>query len=315
MKIAILGAGSLGSLLAGFLSQDSQIELLVHSKGDHGAMMVAKGLEIQGEASIQVDSTDALFTLDEVGIPEQLDGSMDVVLLTGKAHSTPLLAKLANRLLRPAGIAMSLSNGLGHAEVLVAALGPHRVVCGTTTYAAWRPGPGVVHFAGHGQIVLGQLQGGPSALEVQPLIDAFTRSALSISWSEHGPSTVWMKVLLNIAINAIAALSGLKNGELLNPALFNAALETMLEGARVARQEGAILPDDLELEQQLQAVLHATSENNCSMLQDVRTGRMTEIAYLNQAVVERGERIGMRAPMNQMLSAMIEALTPHSNRH
>ena len=315
MKIAILGAGSLGSLLAGFLSQDSQIELLVHSKGDHGAMMVAKGLEIQGEASIQVDSTDALFTLDEVGIPKQLDGSMDVVLLTGKAHSTPLLAKLANRLLRPSGIAMSLSNGLGHAEVLVAALGPHRVVCGTTTYAAGRPGPGGVHFAGHGQIVLGQLQGGPSALEVQPLIDAFTRSSLSISWSKHGPSTVWMKVLLNIAINPIAALSGLKNGELLNPALFNAALETMLEGARVARQEGAILPDDLELEQQLQAVLHATSENNCSMLQDVRTGRMTEIAYLNQAVVERGERIGMRAPMNQMLSAMIEALTPHSNRH
>ena len=315
MKIAILGAGSLGSLLAGFLSQDSQIELLVHSKGDHGAMMVAKGLEIQGEASIQVDSTDALFTLDEVGIPEQLDGSMDVVLLTGKAHSTPLLAKLANRLLRPSGIAMSLSNGLGHAEVLVAALGPHRVVCSTTTYAAWRPSPGVVRFAGHGQIVLGQLQGGPSALKIQPLIDAFTRSALSISWSEHGPSTVWMKVLLNIAINPIAALSGLKNGELLNPALFNAALETMLEGARVARQEGAILPDDLELEQQLQAVLHATSENNCSMLQDVRTGRMTEIAYLNQAVVERGERIGMRAPMNQMLSAMIEALTPHSNQH
>jgi 2-dehydropantoate 2-reductase len=51
------------------------------------------------------------------------------------------------------------------------------------------------------------------------------------------------------------------------------------------------------------------------MLQDVRTGRMTEIAYLNQAVVERGERIGMRAPMNQMLSAMIEALTPHSSQH
>ena len=124
-----------------------------------------------------------------------------------------------------------------------------------------------------------------------------------------------MKVLLNIAINPIAALSGVKNGELLKPNLFNAALETMLEGARIARQEGVPLPDDLELEQRLQAVLHATSENNCSMLQDVRTGRMTEIAFLNQAVVERGERIGMRAPMNQMLSAMIEALTPQSSQH
>lgn len=315
MKIAILGAGSLGSLIAGFLSQDSQIELLVHSKGNHGAMMVANGLEIQGEAAIQVGPTDALFTLDEVGIPTQLDASIDVVLLTGKADSTPTLAALAHRLLTPNGIAMSLSNGLGHAEVLIAALGPHRVVCGTTTYAAWRPGPGVVHFAGHGTIVLGHLQGGPSMSEVQPLLDAFTRSKLSTTWSESGPSTVWMKVLLNIAINPIAALSGVQNGELLNPNLFNAALETMLEGARIARQEGALLPDDLDLEQQLQTVLQATSENNCSMLQDVRTGRKTEIAYLNQAVVERGERIGMRAPMNQMLSAMIEALTPHSSQH
>ena len=315
MKIAILGAGSLGSLLAGFLAEDSQTELMVHAKGDHGAMMVAKGLKIVGEAEVHIDANQALFTLEEVGLPEQLNGSMDAILLTGKSKSIAALSSLAQRLLRPNGIAVCLSNGLGHAETLVDALGPHRVICGTTTYGAWRPAPGTVHFAGRGTIVLGRLQDGPSQVDVQPLLDAFTRSGLACQWSEHGPAEVWMKVLLNIAINPIAALSGVKNGELLQPSLFSAALQTMLEGAQIARQERVYLPDDQALEGRLEEVLQATSENHCSMLQDVRAGRGTEIAYLNQAVVERGERIGVRAPMNQMLSAMVEALTPSSNQH
>ena len=133
MNIAILGAGSLGSLLAGFLAEDSQTELMVHAKGDHGAMMVAKGLEIIGEATVHIDANQALFTLEEVGIPEQLNGTMDAILLTGKSQSIASLSSLAQRLLRPTGIAVCLSNGLGHGETLVGAVGPHRVICGTTT--------------------------------------------------------------------------------------------------------------------------------------------------------------------------------------
>ena len=212
MNIAILCAGSLGSLLAGFLAEDSQTELMVHAKGDHGAMMVTKGLEIIGEATVHIDANQALFTLEEVGIPEQLNGTMDAILLTGKSQSIASLSSLAQRLLRPTGIAVCLSNGLGHAETLVGELGPHRVICGTTTYGAWRPEPGTIHFAGRGTIVLGRLQEGPSQVDVQPPLDAFTRSGLACQWSEQGPAEVWMKVLLNIAINQIAALSGVKNG-------------------------------------------------------------------------------------------------------
>jgi 2-dehydropantoate 2-reductase len=310
MNIAILGAGSLGSLIAGFLGQGSAVDLLVHSKGEHGAMMVAKGLQITGEANLSLAQSEALFTLDEVGLPSNLEGTMDAVLITGKANSTQELAMLAQRLLAPEGVASCLSNGLGHAEVLIKALGRHRVIAGTTTYAAYRSRPGTVYFAGQGTVTLGYLQGGPTAIETQPLIDAFIQSGLACEWTENGHAAVWNKVLLNIAINPIAALSGVQNGDLLKPQLFTSALEAMLEGARVARQERVLLPDDLALEQRLEQVLRATAENRCSMLQDVMAGRTTEITYLNKAVVEHGERIGIAAPINQMLTAMIEALTP-----
>lgn len=309
MRVAVLGAGSLGSLIAAQLCQVAPVQLLVHAKGEHGAMMVANGLEIQGEVSLQVDRDQALFTLDEVGIPKEVHGTMEAVILTGKASSTEDLAHIARTLLRPDGVLVCLSNGLGHAEACGAIVGAHRVLAATTTYAAWRPTPGVVHFAGKGKIVLGRLQTGALREDAQPLIELLKAAKIDVEWTENGPSAVWMKVLLNIAINPIAALCGVKNGALLNPELFSSSLETMLEGARIARQEKAILPDDLDLEQMLEHVLKATSENHCSMLQDVRAGRVTEIKYLNRAVVERGERMGIRAPMNQMLGAMIEALT------
>ena len=315
MNIAILGAGSLGSLLAGLISQAPGVQLMVHGKGEHGAMMVAKGLAIQGKKTLTVDPEQAMFTLEEVGVPDALHGTMDAVILTGKAKSTAHLVDLAQQLLHSHGLAICLSNGLGHAEARIAQLGPHRVLAGTTTYAAWRPSPGVVQFAGVGNVVLGHLQGGPTHADAEPLLGLFARAGVHSEWTNNGPAAVWMKVLLNIAINPIAALAGVTNGELLNPHLFSSALETMLEGARIARQERVLLPDDLELEQRLQQVLEATAGNHCSMLQDVRAGRITEIAFLNRAVVERGERIGVAAPLNQMLSAMIEALTPGPNQH
>ena len=84
----------------------------------------------------------------------------------------------------------------------------------------------------------------------------------------------------------------------------------MLEGAAVARIERVNIPDDAELEILLRHVLTATSSNICSMLQDIRAGRNTEIAVLNQAITLRGERAGIATPLNQMLTSMVKALHP-----
>ena len=65
MRVAVLGAGSLGSLLAGMLAQVQTAEVLIHGKGEHGAMMVAKGLHIEGEATFHLSQDAALFTLEE----------------------------------------------------------------------------------------------------------------------------------------------------------------------------------------------------------------------------------------------------------
>lgn len=308
MRVAILGSGSLGSLYAALLSRVEGVELLVHGRGTHGAHMAAEGLQLEGESVHFVSNADVFFSLDEVGLPPVAMGAIDYVLLTGKADQTLSLASLARKLLTPDGYALSLSNGLGHAEKCQDVLGPQRVFAATSTHGAWRPSPGTVHWAGKGETTIGALPGGPGQSEAQPLLDVLQHAGLSPEWSSDGVATVWRKVLLNIAINPIAALAGVENGELLRPDLFSSAFSTMLEGAAVARLERVSLPSNSELEEQLRHVLMATSSNMCSMLQDLRSGRKTEISVLNQAIVERGERAGIATPLNQMLVAMVTAL-------
>ena len=128
-------------------------------------------------------------------------------------------------------------------------------------------------------------------------------------WIDDGAKLIWSKVLLNIAINPIASITGRVNGDLLEPEMFETCVEVMLEGARVARLEGVTLDDDEELIANLRLVLEQTKDNRCSMLQDIRNGRSTEIDFLNGMVVNKAEKYGLSTPLNQLLSKLIEDLT------
>jgi len=84
-------------------------------------------------------------------------------------------------------------------------------------------------------------------------------------------------------------------------------MSAMLEAAAIARASGVIL-GDLDLEEHLRKVVEATSENRCSMLQDLMAGRATEIDSLCGAIVERGESLGIPTPVNQSLYALVKGV-------
>ena len=173
----------------------------------------------------------------------------------------------------------------------------------------WRKAPGCIEWAGSGAINLGQINNSPNHDELRELISILESANLTPLWNEDGRSLVWSKVLINIAINPIAAITGQKNGELLCSEIFETCTEVMLEGARVARLEGVMLDDDDKLVDNLKSVLQKTKDNKCSMLQDVRLGKTTEIMFLNRMIVNRAEKYGLATPLNQLLSKLIESLS------
>ena len=115
-------------------------------------------------------------------------------------------------------------------------------------------------------------------------------------------------MLLNIAINPIAGLLGKENGALLEMSIFESVVSVLLEGATIARAEGVRLDDDEVLIDRLRDVLERTSTNYCSMLQDIKAGRPTEIESLNAEICRRGEMFGIPTPLNELLSTIIQNL-------
>ena len=307
MRIGIVGAGSIGSLIAGCLSSTT-CDLLLYGRGLHGAHLTVDGLRIEGVEARVISSQRWEVLPAEQPLPESVSSCCDVVLLTGKSTAFEEHLNVAKHLLHPDGLVCTFANGLGHEERLVHAFGVHRVLAATTTHGAYRSQPGRVVWAGKGNVSIGPFLHHHSTDDVSELMNCLSDAGLEPVWNLNGRVLLWNKMLLNIAINPIAGLLGKENGALLEPSLFESSVSVMLEGARIARAEGVSLDDDEQLVDRLRHVLVQTTDNYCSMLQDIRAGRGTEINSLNVEICRRGEMLGIPTPLNQQLSSLIQNL-------
>ena len=288
----------------------SSHELHLHVRSESGAQMVLEGLELEGQSQVVWPSDRFMFTMDSFEIPTQYNGVSDFVILAFKAHDVISLAPIASILLKPDGVIFALSNGLGHVETLRAAAGADRVLAATTTHGAFREANGSIVWAGRGGVSLGSLPGGPSLDRAAPLIGTFEEVGLHPQWRENAMAMIWEKVLLNVSINPLAAFSGLRNGELLESTLFNGCMMVFRAARQVGLCEGVTVMDELEFEAKLRRVLNTTFNNSCSMLEDMKAGRKTEIEHLNEAIARKAESHGLTCPLNQVLSSLVRACHP-----
>ena len=206
-------------------------------------------------------------------LPEAVVGSCDAAIICGKAYSTPILSQIADEILSDAGIAISIQNGMGHAQQISNRLGRSRTLGGATTHGAWRGADGI-HWVGRGSITLGALEGGLPNEVMSSLVSALDNAGLSPTWTEDISKSIWKKLLINIAINPICAISGVRNGALLGSDLWEQSQELLEESLSVARASGIEIHDS-EMQDLLIEVVESTSENRCSMLQDLMAGRKT----------------------------------------
>ncbi len=295
MRIAVLGAGSIGCLIAAKLVEAGH-EVLVHARGEHGAMLAISGLKVSGIWDFEVEPNQWTVSLDEAGIHPSMKKSFDQSIITCKAKDTEKLSQIAA--LITDGPVLSLQNGLGNHEILSGFVFENSAV-GVTTNAVKRTTPGQIEWVGKGSISVG----GPKGE-----IFAETLSMFDTEYSVDLSAIIWNKLLINVAINPLAAICGVLNGELRTEPLISQAESTMLEAANVARMLGVEVEEDQILIQNLHSVLESTAENECSMLADVKAGRETEIDFLCGQVVARGEKLGIPTPLNSMLLSQIKAL-------
>ena len=321
MRIAVIGAGSLGSLAAALLALGGGNEVWLigaASSAEHLAAIVRDGLRVvlapQLAAALEPALANRLQApVRSVRVARSAAAAhpCELAIILVKSYRNAEAATQAEALLAPDGLALSLQNGLGNRETLAALL-PHRAVAqGSTLLGATLLAPGTVLAASLGATTIGA---GPELGATQHQRLAGLQAALrdAGAGAEIVPDArgvVWGKLVVNCAINPVASLLDVPNGALLALKGARAAMaQVVAEVLAVARATGVALPfaDDAALPYVLD-VAQATAANTCSMLQDLRRGRPTEIEALNGAVAREAQRLGVGAPVNAALANLVRA--------
>jgi 2-dehydropantoate 2-reductase len=299
MKTVIIGAGAMGSLFGGLLTQSGEEVWLVDVWKEHIDAIRSKGLAIEEKGTTRTISINVTADINSVG-------KADLVLYfvktyhSDKAVSDSLVLEKENTLF------LTLQNGLGNEETICQQINRKKVILGVTGQGATLLGPGSIRHAGWGKTYVGELDGRTSD-RVNRVTRLFHRAGIETEVSTRVHELVWEKLFVNVGLNALAAITGLKNGQVLDfpetlrlmESLVNEAIE--VAGKKGIRIEGN--PID-----RVKAMIEATRENRCSMGQDLDRKRRTEIDAINGAVVREAERLGVAVPYNRMITDLIKVI-------
>ncbi len=299
MKIVIMGAGAMGSLYGGLLASSSEEVWLVDLWKDHIDAIRSRGLTIEEkgqEKNIRINATtDVSFV-----------GKADLVIFFVKTYHTDKAVSDALILEKEKTVFLTLQNGLGNEEILSRQVDRKKVLLGVTNHGATMIGPGKIRHAGWGKTLIGELDHQVTD-RVSTIAEMFQRAEIETEISSNIQRLIWEKLLINIGINALAAVTGLKNGMLLeHPETLVLMEEMVSEAVEVARKKG--IPIEGNPIEKVKAIAEATRTNRCSMGQDLDNKRRTEIDAINGALVREAERLGISVPYNHMITNLIKVI-------
>ncbi|NLY66587.1 MAG: 2-dehydropantoate 2-reductase [Tissierellia bacterium] len=299
MKIAIIGAGSMGSIYGGFLAEAGNEVYFIDVYKEHVDNINKHGLYIEDPNGIRyIKGIKATTNAEEVGV-------VDLAIVFVKSTITDIAVQQNKSIIGENTTVLTLQNGLGNIEKISAVVPVEQIIAGTTSHGSSMLGPGKVRHAGHGDTVIGELDGSITD-RINLIAKTFKEAKLDpVTVSDNVMGVIWDKLLVNLGINAVTALTGLKNGQILDyPETEWIAVEAVKEGVKIAEAKGIKLgyPNAVE---HFKEVAKNTGENISSMLADILNGRKTEIMNISGAIVREGEKYNIDTPVNKVLTNLV----------
>ena len=299
MKIAILGAGAIGSLFGALLWESGEDIVLIGRK-KHVEAIRSRGLKISGISGERIVKPKAVTTTQEVG-------KVDLIIISVKSYDTEQAAKDALNMVHPDTVVLTIQNGLGNIEKLSEIIGEKHVIGGVTMQGSTFIKPGEIYHAGKGPTIIGELNGEITD-RVKRIAETFNKAKIETKITRNIRGVLWDKIIINAGINALTAITRMKNGELLKVSEIK---KTMIEAVKEAVNVAKALNIKLEVEDHVKKVIEvveATANNKSSMLQDIERGKKTEIDFINGAIVKLGKKLGIKPPVNEILTALVKGI-------
>ena len=318
MRVAIYGAGSLGTILGAFISKAGvPIELINRNKA-HVEALQAKGAQVVG--TMNFNQPVVAYT------PDQMSGEYDILFLMTKQQHNAEVVQMLKGFLASDGVLVTFQNGLPEMQI-ADVLGEERVLGCTVAWGATMQSPGVCELTSEPDALsfsLGAVSEKKSKhfAKVKELLEKMG----TVDVKENFLGTRWSKLLINAAFSGMSAVLGCTFGEAAGPKKSRRIVQKLIKECIDVCQVGGIRiepvqgKDIVKLLNYTNALKRAFSffiipiairkhaKLKASMLQDLEKGKLTEVDAINGAVSEYGRKVGFPTPANDKVVEIIHRI-------
>ncbi len=294
-----MGCGALGGVIAAHLTRLDDAEVYAYDVSrEHMLAIRERGLRISGAAEF---TTKLHATSEASEIPVCDFG----IFATKSMHTSAAIEQTAH-IFGDASAVCSVQNGLGNEEIIAGRV--RSVIRGATTMAVHMIGPGHVGFEFYSDLWIGPFEPSGTPFErVLELAAVLRRSGLRVVPLPDARGAQWAKLIFNSAVNPVGALTRLHHGAAHRFPPASALYEALLqEGESVAEALGIALHGDPR--EMIAEGARAPEKRNASMLQDILAHRQTEVDFINGAIADCGEKLGVPVPLNRALWQLVKGL-------
>lgn len=298
MKVAVLGCGAMGSVYAALLGAAGHEVWAIDSWREHVEAMRTNGLRLEGA------SGDRTVRLHATTDPAEA-GPCELVILATKAMQVEPAARSAAPLIGADTVVLSIQNGLGGPDTAARVLGRERVMVGVVGgFGASMKGPGHAHHNGWELVRLGEFAG-PVTPRLQQVAQVWESGGFRVKCFDDIDQLIWEKLICNVCFSGTCTLTGLTIGQVMDDAdAWACASGCAVEAYNVAKAKNI----RVEIDDPVAYVRNFGSKipnARPSMLLDHMAGRMSEIDAINGAIPVAGAAVGVEAPFNTVVSALV----------
>jgi 2-dehydropantoate 2-reductase len=322
MKIVVIGAGAVGGVIAGYLSNLNYNVQLVCKHREILDSIENNGLRIEGIREHIISYPDTVIDVS------QLTDNPDIVFLATKANDVQEVAQNILPFLKEDTVIVSLQNGICE-DLIAEIVRPDRTVGCVVGWGATMLGPGRLELTSAGEFIIGELDG--EVTHRLLIIKSMLEKIFKVKLSTNIYGALYSKLIINSCITTLGAISGLYLGDLLN---LNIArwifLHVVTEAVQVATTNQiklekiagkidpykfALIPKELDnnlsfslLKKHLMIQLIGLRYRRLksSSLQSLERGKPTEIDFLNGYIVKKAQQFNIPVPINQKLVTMVK---------
>jgi 2-dehydropantoate 2-reductase len=289
----------MGSVYAGLLGKAGHEVWAIDIWQEHVDAIADAGLAVSGASGSYV--VDTL----HVGRTPADAGPCDVWVIATKAADVDAVAAEIAPLLKPDSVVMAFQNGLGAGERVARRIPEEHIIIGIAEgFGSSIPEPGRVHHEGMRLIRIGEMHGGLTD-RVQQIAQAWDEAGFNVRAFDDVTRMIWEKFLCNVTLSAPCAAFDVTVGELMADAgAWKVALGCTAEAYRLGLATGVEFPfeDPLRYVTEFAATIPNARP---SMRLDHLARRRSEVDVINGQVVELSRQLGLEAPYNETLCAIL----------